>query len=67
MWVHGDNAQAAFLSIDGKARRLINGKPATAPMARGGDVTMRRAGKKAAGRSLDGRTWDEYPRVAVPA
>lgn len=35
-----------------------------------GDVgSMRRVGKKAAGRELDGRTWDEYPadRTAVPA
>ncbi len=28
----------------------------------GDDVTMCRVGKKAAGRELDGRTWDEYPR-----
>lgn len=28
---------------------------------RHGDVTMHRVGKRAAGRSLDGRTWDEYP------
>jgi hypothetical protein len=27
-------------------------------------ATIRRVGKKAAGRPLDGRTWDEYPRVA---
>ncbi|WP_029421758.1 DUF5131 family protein [Alicyclobacillus macrosporangiidus] len=26
---------------------------------------MRRVGKKAAGRMLDGRTWDEYPEVTV--
>ena len=25
---------------------------------------MCRVGKKAAGRELDGRTWDEYPEVA---
>ncbi len=30
----------------------------------GGDrVVMRRFGKKAAGRELDGRTWDEYPGI----
>lgn len=28
-------------------------------------TAMRRVGKKAAGRELDGRTWDEYPQ-AVP-
>lgn len=27
-------------------------------------TVMRRVGKKAAGRELDGRTWDEYPEVA---
>ncbi len=27
----------------------------------GGGVIIRRVGKKAAGRELDGRTWDEYP------
>ena len=33
-----------------------------------GWVRVRRVGKKAAGRDLDGRTWDEYPQVeAVPA
>lgn len=28
----------------------------------GTEVLMRRVGKKAAGRELDGRTWDEFPR-----
>jgi protein gp37 len=28
---------------------------------------IERVGKKAAGRVLDGRTWDEYPRAAQPA
>lgn len=28
-----------------------------------GDVAMARAGKKAAGRLLDGRTWDEFPEA----
>ncbi|MCK4792369.1 MAG: DUF5131 family protein, partial [Desulfobacteraceae bacterium] len=27
-----------------------------------GDLTMERVGKKAAGRLLDGRTWDEMPK-----
>jgi protein gp37 len=31
---------------------------------RGFRVLMRRTGKKAAGRLLDGRTWDEFPRTA---
>lgn len=30
----------------------------------GTEVTVRRVGKHAAGRVLDGRTWDEYPTVA---
>lgn len=30
-----------------------------------GAVSMRRVGKKAAGRLLDGKTWDEYPEVAT--
>lgn len=29
----------------------------------GGVTSMRRVGKKAAGRELDGRTWDEYPEA----
>jgi protein gp37 len=33
--------------------------------ADGAEVTIRRAGKKAAGRVLDGRTWDEFPAGAV--
>jgi protein gp37 len=31
----------------------------------GTGVLMRRASKKAAGRELDGRTWDEYPAVSA--
>ncbi|OYN76840.1 DUF5131 family protein [Mycolicibacterium sphagni] len=33
----------------------------------GGWTAMRRPGKRAAGRELDGRTWDEYPEVAAHA
>lgn len=32
-----------------------------------GGVEMLQAGKKAAGRTLDGRLWDEFPTVAIPA
>jgi protein gp37 len=32
------------------------------PLEHGLRTTMRRVGKKAAGRELDGRTWDEFPR-----
>ena len=31
---------------------------------RNGGNVMLRTGKKAAGRLLDGRTWDQYPEVA---
>jgi protein gp37 len=31
------------------------------------DVTMKRLGKKSAGRELDGRTWDGVPEAAIPA
>jgi len=29
----------------------------------GGDAVMRRVGKHRAGRILDGRTWDEFPKA----
>jgi protein gp37 len=61
MLLHANNAPAAFLSDDGRTRLLVNGKPTAPPMSRGDDITMRRVGKKAAGRELDGRTWDQYP------
>lgn len=32
----------------------------------GADTRVCRLGKKAAGRTLDGRTWDEYPASAYP-
>jgi protein gp37 len=35
------------------------------PEASGEDVSLRRVGKKQAGRVLDGRTWDEMPLAAV--
>lgn len=37
------------------------------PRQRHGACVMARVGKKAAGRQLDGCTWDEYPRVAEVA
>ncbi|WP_100460689.1 DUF5131 family protein [Mycobacteroides abscessus] len=63
--LHGCNAPAAFLSTGGVVRPLVNGKPACPPMAPAGDMTIRRVGKKRAGRELDGRTWDQYPESAV--
>lgn len=63
--LHGNNAPAAFLSTGGVVRPLINGKPACPPMAPAGDMTIRRVGKKRAGRELDGRTWDQYPGLVT--
>ncbi|MGB8402618.1 MAG: phage Gp37/Gp68 family protein [Mycobacterium sp.] len=62
-FVHKDSAPAAFLSTDGGFRLLVDGKPADAPS---GDITVRRVGKKTAGRTLDRRTWDQYPQL-LPA
>ena len=33
----------------------------------GGTIAMARLGKRAAGRELDGRTWDQMPTATVPA
>lgn len=63
--LHGCNAPAAFLSTGGQVRLLVDGKPAHAPFAPAGDMTIRRVGKKRAGRELDGRTWDQYPEVVA--
>ncbi|BBY78918.1 phage Gp37/Gp68 family protein [Mycolicibacterium pulveris] len=63
MLLHADNAPAVFLASDGRVRPLVNGKPTAAPMSRGDDITIRRVGKKAAGRELDGRTHDDYPQA----
>ncbi|MBN7455251.1 DUF5131 family protein [Mycobacteroides abscessus] len=63
--LHGCNAPAAFLSTDGQVRLLVDGKPAYAPFAPAGDMTIRRVGKKRAGRELDGRTWGQYPAAVA--
>ncbi|MEV0031400.1 phage Gp37/Gp68 family protein [Nocardia sp. NPDC050793] len=62
LWLHADSAPAAFLSTAGVVRPLVNGKPTEPPMSRGRDITIRRVGKKAAGRELDGQLWDEFPK-----
>ncbi len=66
-WLHGKNAPAAFLSIDGHVRHLVNGKPTEPPMSRGQDITIRRVGRSHAGRKLDGRVWDECPQAVTYA
>ena len=45
---------AAWVFLDGTVESFKAGDLSA-------DVLMRRVGKKAAGRHLDGRTWDEYP------
>ncbi|RPA65778.1 phage Gp37/Gp68 family protein [Gordonia oryzae] len=59
--LHAAKAAAAFLDLDGTVRPLVNGYPTTPPMSRGEAITIRRVGKKRAGRVLDGRTWDQFP------
>ncbi len=46
---------------DGKKMRVMHAFDVQGPEAF--PVNMKRIGRKAAGRVLDGRTWDEYPEV----
>lgn len=56
---NGANArEACWVLLDGSTR----GAPSACPAE--GAVPIWRIGKKAAGRELDGRTWDEYPERA---
>jgi protein gp37 len=52
---HSTAGQALYVALDGATRVARVGTRGTA-------ATVQRVGKKAAGRQLDGRTWDEYPR-----
>lgn len=61
--LHRATSDAAFLGADGRFRPLIDGKPVQEPYAAGEDITIRRVGKKAAGRELDGRAWEQYPQL----
>lgn len=54
----GPTGQFGIGNVDSRER--LTG----APDERGFREVIRRVGKKAAGRELDGRTWDEFPRVA---
>jgi protein gp37 len=67
LFLHRNDAPAAFLGTDGRFRPLVDGKPAEPPFGPAGDITIRRVGKKVAGRTLDRRTWDEYPRLMATA
>jgi hypothetical protein len=52
---------AAWRRRRNEARRL--GSRGEYPGAVGGDTEVLRVGKRAAGRVLDGRTWDDVPAV----
>ncbi|MDR6861946.1 phage Gp37/Gp68 family protein [Phycicoccus sp. 3266] len=62
---HRDNAPAAFLDADGMCRPLVNGIPTDPPRARGDAITIRRVGKKTAGRVLDGRQHTAWPKAVT--
>jgi protein gp37 len=71
-WVPGssdDHLTAAVARDNGEwlapSHRLWDEKPHTDAENRRGWAMVHRAGKKAAGRLLDGRTWDEYPVVSA--
>jgi protein gp37 len=49
-----------YVDLDGGTRTARTG-------ARGSAATVHRVSKKAAGRLLDGRTWDEMPGQAAEA
>ena len=51
---------AIYADVDGSTRPAATG-------ARGDSVTMQRVGKKAAGRMLDGREWNEFPATEKEA
>ncbi|MEW2578415.1 DUF5131 family protein [Streptomyces syringium] len=57
----GEYAPTGYLVIGGNGKgTLLAGDPVD---ELGHRVEMRRVGKKAAGRELDGRTWDEFPKA----
>jgi protein gp37 len=56
------NAPACYLTADGNSYMADNWTPEH--RCRDEKYAMVRVGKKAAGRELDGRTWDEMPDVA---
>lgn len=67
-WLPGSSdtrTEAVVASDNGEwlspAHRLWDEKPHTDEENRRGWAFVHRAGKKAAGREMDGRTWDEYP------
>jgi protein gp37 len=60
-WVAEDGTTVLWDSDDGHTRVGVG------EFRHGSTVLVRRVGKKAAGRELDGRTWDEYPTAAAVA
>ena len=68
-WCPSDgDAGDLWLFHDGQSQPWTPGSRGAEPgrWALGGDALMVCAGKKLAGRELDGRTWDEFPAQAVP-
>jgi hypothetical protein len=69
---HTDNKRCGIVHVNGENRRgrafgsLTNHLGTFSGDPDGADYVMERVGKKAAGRELDGRTWDEMPRLAAP-
>lgn len=57
-WVKSPQEATHFLTIEGFLRELHDGHS-----LEDSDVLLARRGKKAAGRMLDGRTWDQYPET----
>ena len=59
-WTPSDDLGAVAAAVHGAV--LTDGLAAAVP---GSPVSMRRVGKKSAGRVLDDRTWDQVPRPAL--
>lgn len=63
----GDKSDWGLVSKTGELRLVMQGGkrlPNSDPTWRESETGIARVGKKAAGRLLDGRTWDELPEVA---
>ena len=59
-WAPADDQGAVPIAIDGTRLAEMPAVPVPGP-----PVSMRRVGKRTAGRMLDGRTWDEMPRLEL--
>jgi protein gp37 len=61
VWVHPDGSTVAWDRDDGHIRHGLG------DFKLGDAVLVRKVGKKAAGRELDGRLWDQFPQAAEVA